>query len=102
MNNRHHCTEDRDVHGSLCCRIPANIWVGVYAKTPLTKAALYRMITGAVIWFLWTAFFDAAEAKPLGICPAIFGKITLLVPPWTAIDPTVIALPISLAVMIHR
>jgi solute:Na+ symporter, SSS family len=76
--------------------------VGVYAKTPLTKAALYRMITGAVIWFLWTAFFDAAEAKPLGICPAIFGKITLLVPPWTAIDPIVIALPISLAVMIHR
>jgi len=38
--------------------------VGVYAKTPLTKAALYRMITGAVIWFLWTAFFHAAEAKP--------------------------------------
>jgi len=94
MNNRHHCTEDRDVHGSLCCRIPASIWVGVYAKTPLTKAALYRMITVALIWFLWTAFFDAAEAKPLGI--------TLLVPPWTAIDPIVIALPISLAIMIHR
>jgi SSS family solute:Na+ symporter len=47
--------------------------VGVYAKTPLTKAALYRMITAAVIWFLWTAFFDAAEAKPLGTCQAIFG-----------------------------
>ena len=76
--------------------------MGVYAKRPLTKAALYRMITGAVIRFLKTAFFHAAEAKPLGICPAIFGKIILLVPPWTAIDPIVIALPISLAVMFLR
>jgi SSS family solute:Na+ symporter len=74
--------------------------VGVYVKIPLTKTALYSMITGAVIWFLWSAYFHAAEAKPLGICQAIFGKITLLVPPWTAIDPIVIALPISLAVMI--
>ena len=59
---------------SLCAAafLPA-FAVGVYAKTPLTKAALYRMITGTVIWFLCTAFFDAAEAKPLGICPAIFG-----------------------------
>ena len=57
------------------------------------------MVTGAVIWFLWTAFFHAAEAKPLGICQAIFGKVTLLGSQCTAADPPVIALPILLGVM---
>jgi len=82
-----------------CAFLPA-FAVGVYAKAPATKAALYSMVTGAVIWFIWTAFFHAAEAKPLGLCQAIFGKVTLLGSPWTAIDPLVIALPISLAVMV--
>jgi SSS family solute:Na+ symporter len=58
------------------------------------------MVTGAVIWFLWTAFFDAAQAIPLGICQVIFDKVTLLRSPWTAVDPIMIALPISLAVII--
>jgi SSS family solute:Na+ symporter len=58
------------------------------------------MVSGAVLWFLWTAFFHSAEAKPLGICQAIFGKATLFGPPWTAVDPIVVALPISLVVMI--
>lgn len=82
-----------------CAFLPA-FAVGIYAKAPSTKAALYSMVTGAVIWFLWTAFFHAAEAKPLGICPALFGKVTLLGSPWTAVDPIVIALPISMVVMI--
>lgn len=81
-------------------RIPPAFAVGVYAKAPSTKAALYSMVTGAVIWFLWTAFIHAAEAKPLGLCQAIFGKVTLLGSPWTAVDPIVIALPISLIVMV--
>jgi len=82
-----------------CAFLPA-FAVGVYAKAPSTKAALYSMVTGAVVWFLWTAFFHAAEAKPLGLCQAIFGKVTLLGAPWTAVDPIVIALPISLIVMV--
>jgi len=82
-----------------CAFLPA-FAVGVYAKAPSTKAALCSMVTGAVIWFLWTAFFHAAEAKPLGICQAIFGTVTLLGSPWTAVDPLVIALPISLIVMV--
>jgi SSS family solute:Na+ symporter len=86
---------------SLCaCAFLPAFAVGVYAKAPSTKAALYSMVTGAVIWFLWTAFFHAAEAKPLGICQAIFGKVTLVVPPWTSVDSIVIALPLSLALMI--
>lgn len=82
-----------------CAFLPA-FAVGVYAKNPSTKAALYSMVSGAVIWFLWTAFVHAAEAKPLGLCQAIFGKVTLLGAPWTAVDPLVIALPVSLVVMV--
>lgn len=82
-----------------CAFLPA-FAVGVYAKAPSTKAALSSMITGAVVWFVWTAFFHAAEAKPLGLCQALFGKVTLLGAPWTAVDPIVIALPISLIVMV--
>ena len=82
-----------------CAFLPA-FAVGVYAKAPATKAALSSMVTGAVIWFVWIAFFHAAEAKPLGLCQAIFGKVTQLGPPWTAVDPIVIALPVSLVVMI--
>jgi SSS family solute:Na+ symporter len=74
--------------------------VGVYAKAPSTKAALYSMVAGAAIWFLWTAFVHTAEAKPLGLCNALFGKVTLLGQPWTFIDPIVIALPVSMAVMV--
>ncbi|AGB01358.1 sodium:solute symporter family protein [Methanoregula formicica] len=82
-----------------CAFLPA-FAVGVYAKAPSTKAALWSMVTGAVVWFVWTAFFHAAEAKPLGLCQALFGKVTLLGAPWTAVDPIVIALPISLIVMV--
>jgi len=82
-----------------CAFLPA-FAVGVYAKAPSTKAALYSMVTGAVVWFVWTAFFHAVEAKPLGLCQALFGKVTLLGAPWTAVDPIVIALPISLIVMV--
>jgi SSS family solute:Na+ symporter len=82
-----------------CAFLPA-FAVGIYAKSPSTKAALSSMISGAVIWFVWTAFFHAAEAKPLGLCQAIFGKATLLGSPWTAVDPIVIALPVSMIVMV--
>jgi solute:Na+ symporter, SSS family len=74
--------------------------VGVYAKVPSTKAALCSMVSGAAIWFLWTAFVHAAEAKPLGLCQMIFGKASLLPLPWSVVDPIVIALPISLIVMV--
>jgi SSS family solute:Na+ symporter len=82
-----------------CAFLPA-FAVGIYAKAPSTKAALYSMVSGAAVWFVWTAFIHAAEAKPLGICQAVFGQATLLGSPWTAIDPIVIALPLSFIVML--
>jgi solute:Na+ symporter, SSS family len=74
--------------------------IGIYAKQPSTKAAIASMISGTVAWFVWTAFVHTAEAKPLGICQAIFGVPTLLPLPWSVIDPLVISLPISLVVMV--
>jgi len=73
--------------------------VGIYAKSPSTKATLASMISGAAIWFLWTAFVHVAEAKPLGLCQALFGQASLLGLPWSVIDPLVIALPVSCIVM---
>ena len=74
--------------------------IGMYVKRPSTKAAIASMVSGAVIWFMWTAFIHTAEAKPLGLCQAIFGKPSLLSLPWSVIDPLVIALPVSLVVML--
>lgn len=74
--------------------------IGVYVKQPSTKAAIASMVSGAVVWFLWTAFVHTAEAKPLGLCQAIFGRASLLTLPWSVIDPLVIALPVSLVVML--
>lgn len=73
---------------------------GIYAKNPSAKAALWSMVSGAVAWFLWTAFIHAAESKPLGLCQLIFGMPALLPLPWTVIDPIIIALPISAIAMI--
>jgi SSS family solute:Na+ symporter len=73
---------------------------GIYAKNPSTKAALWSMVSGSICWFLWTAFIHAAESKPLGLCQFIFGKPALLPLPWTVIDPIIIALPVSAAIMI--
>ena len=74
--------------------------IGVYVKQPSTKAAIASMISGAVVWFLWTAFVHTAEAKPLGLCQEIFGTPSLLTLPWSVIDPLVISLPVSLVVML--
>jgi SSS family solute:Na+ symporter len=81
-----------------CAFLPA-FAIGIYARTPSTRAALCSMVAGAVFWFAWTAFVHAAEAKPLGLCQALFNTPVLLGAPWTAIDPIVIALPVSFLVM---
>jgi len=81
MNDQHRCTSDRDIHRLCSATFLPAFAVGLYTKTPSTKAALDSVITGVVIWFLFTAFFYAAEAKPRGLCPALFGKVTSIAPP---------------------
>ncbi|HWQ65486.1 MAG TPA: sodium:solute symporter family protein [Methanospirillum sp.] len=74
--------------------------VGVYAKKPSKTGAVVSMAIGAVVWFIWTAFVHAAEAKTLGISQFLIGAQTVLGLPWTVVDPLIIALPLSLIVMI--
>jgi solute:Na+ symporter, SSS family len=71
----------------------------LFSKKPYRLAAVLSLSVGAIVWFVWTAFFHAAEAKPLGICQALFGKPYLLGLPWSNVDPMVIALPCSIAAL---
>ena len=89
-------------HGPLCCRIPSSICRGRVCKKTIDKSGSLPHDHRCSHLVPLDSVLPRSRSKTLGICPAIFGKITLLVPPWTAIDPIVIALPISLAVMIHR
>ena len=41
-------------------------------------------------------FVHTAEAAQLGICNALFGRVTLLGAPYNVIDPLVVALPLAI------
>jgi len=69
--------------------------MALYSKRPSSLAAKASLVTGAAVWFAWTAFVHVKEAEPLGISQAIFGKTALLEMPWVVVDPLVIALPLS-------
>jgi len=73
---------------------------GLFSKKPPYRlAAVLSLTVGAVVWFVWTAFFHIAESKPLGICQGLFGKPALLALPWQNVDPMIIALPCSIAAL---
>jgi solute:Na+ symporter, SSS family len=74
--------------------------VAVYSKKPDETAARASLVTGAVIWFAWALFVNARYAGVFGLCKALTGKVSLAGLPWSAIDPLVIALPISAIVII--
>lgn len=82
-----------------CALLPA-FCVALFSKKPLAKPALWSILSGVVAWFLWTVFVHIAESSQLGLCRALFGVDALLGQPWQLIDPLLIALPISTAVMI--
>lgn len=67
----------------------------LFSKKPSTKAAISSLITGAVVWFLWTAFVHIKESEPLGISKLLFGQTAVLGMPWQVVDPLIIALPLS-------
>ena len=74
--------------------------VAVISKRPDPIAAKASFVAGAAGWLLWTVFVHAAEAKPIGLCQALFGAPTLFGAPWTVIDPLVLALPLSSLVIV--
>jgi solute:Na+ symporter, SSS family len=69
---------------------------GLFSKRVSKIGAIASLVSGAVTWFLWSAFIQADIAKRLGLCQAIFGKPSLAGAPWNVIDPLVIAIPVSI------
>ena len=54
------------------------------------------MLFGIASWAGWVFFFHERESAALGFCSALFGKTSLVAgTTWAAVDPIVIALPIS-------
>jgi len=74
--------------------------VAVYAKKPDLTAAKASLIVGAVVWFIWALFINTKYASVYGLCKAVTGKASLAALPWAAIDPLVIALPLSAVVIV--
>ncbi len=99
--------------GSIVARGTA-IFFGICAATflPSYFAALYwkGVTKTAVVWSILAGLLSSAfalgfmhlkESEPLGICQAIFGTPSIASKfPWMIIDPIMIALPISVAVLV--
>jgi SSS family solute:Na+ symporter len=70
---------------------------GLFSKRPSLLGAKLSLLTGAIVWFFWTAFIHIKESKELGICKALFGSDSLLAgTSWTVVDSLVIAIPLSI------
>jgi SSS family solute:Na+ symporter len=74
--------------------------VAVYMKKPDATAAKASLLTGATTWFIWALLVNTRYASVYGFCNAVFGVPSLASLPWSAIDPLVIALPLSAMVII--
>ncbi len=81
---------------------------GLFCKGVTRAAAKASMVTGFVVTAFWLLFIKDKEARALGVCKALFDKHSLLVDAkavptsgdWYVVDPIVVALPLSLAVLI--
>ncbi|MCU0632190.1 MAG: sodium:solute symporter family protein [Methanolinea sp.] len=69
--------------------------VAVYCKKPDPLAAKVSLVVGAAVWFLWAFFVNARYAAVFGLSKAALGTASVLPYPWSAIDPLIIALPLS-------
>jgi SSS family solute:Na+ symporter len=73
----------------------------LYWKKATRLAAVSSMWTGLLVSLFVLGFMHKAEAAPLGICNALFGREVLIdVYPYYVIDPILYALPISTIVII--
>jgi len=69
--------------------------VAVYCKRPDPLAAKASLVIGALAWFIWAFFVNTKYAAVFGLSKALLGTVGVLAYPWSAIDPIVIALPLS-------
>ncbi|WP_424359049.1 sodium:solute symporter family protein [Methanocella sp. MCL-LM] len=73
---------------------------GIFSRKPSKNAAIISLVTGSVVWFMYTAFVHVAESEPLGLCMMLFGQKALFGAPWTLIDPLIFALPASFIALV--
>jgi len=71
----------------------------MYSKKPSVSAARISLVTGALAWFIWTAFVHLKESQVLGLSKLITGNDALLPMPWQVVDPIIIALPLSIVAL---
>lgn len=73
----------------------------LYWKGSTRQGALASMWVGALSSIFCMLFLHKAEAAPIGVCKALFGKEVLIETyPWFAIDPIIFSLPLSIIAMI--
>jgi len=69
--------------------------VAVYCRKPDPLAAKVSLVVGAAGWFVWALFVNSRYAAVFGLSNAALGTTSVLPYPWSAIDPLIIALPLS-------
>lgn len=73
----------------------------LYWKKVTKQGAMASLMTGALASVFAMLFLHKAEAAPVGLCKALFGKEVLIDTfPWFAIDPILFALPLSVLAII--
>ncbi len=73
----------------------------LYWKGVTRQGAYASLWVGALSSLFAMLFLHKAEAAPIGVCNALFGKDVLIdVYPWFAIDPILFALPLSIIAII--
>jgi SSS family solute:Na+ symporter len=75
---------------------------GLFWRRATRMGAYASIVGGFIVWAIWTVFFKASEAEPLGISKFLFGEGVLLEAKasLTQLDSFFIALPVSVALMI--
>ncbi|HPC55418.1 MAG TPA: sodium:solute symporter family protein [Methanolinea sp.] len=86
--------------GLCACAFLPVFAVAVYCKNPSPLAAKASLVTGALVWFAWALFVNARYSAVFGLSSALIGKTSVLPFPWSAMDPLIIGLPLSAAVIL--
>ncbi len=85
----------------LCavCFLPMYIGA-LYIKSMTKVEAISSMFSGLIVWLFWILFIEIKKSSVLGVCQYISGKPSLMTGSVvSSIDPIVVALPVSFAVM---
>lgn len=72
----------------------------LFWKKGTKAAAAWSVGLGYITAIFGYVFMHESEAKPFGICKAIFGKDTLFAYPWTYVDPLFYSIVVSALVFI--